>query len=240
MELKFVISKQELFLTALLKNATIDGWVDLQNTLWDKYMLGYQLLQGNTVNIFATEDSERILEKASEEAKLLISEGMKSNKFFILLKNAEEYKTWLEKEWLNNKEKVEKELRSIMKVDLPKDTFTVYVMGNLVRIGRYLGKHKFAWGHKEDWPNYSLVYLAHEYLHSVFSNSDLEHAVIELITDNELRIRLNNGGEYFTCNGEDVGHDYLRDIEKHMLPSWKQYLIDNKDIFEFIKEQKDN
>ncbi|NMB70427.1 hypothetical protein GYA27_04515 [candidate division WWE3 bacterium] len=235
MELKFVISKQALFVTALIKSAKIEGWVDLQNELWDKYRLGYQLLQGNAESIFATEDSERVLEKATEEVKLLMSEGMKSDKFLLLLQNAKEYKTWLEKEWMNNKEKVEKELKDIMKVDLPKDTFTVYVMGNLVHIGRHLGRYKFAWGHEEDWPNYSLVYLAHEYLHGVFSSSDLEHAVIELITDNELRVRLNNGGEYFICNGEVVGHAYLREIEMNLLPKWKEYLFDkNVDIHSFI------
>jgi hypothetical protein len=235
MEFKFVISKPALFVTALIKGAKIDNWVDLQNELWDKYKQGYQLLQGNAVSIFATEASEEVLEKATVEVKLLMREGLESAKFQILLQNAEEYKVWLEEEWLKNKEKVEKELKDILRVKLPEDTFTVYVMGDLLSIGRHLGKQKFAWGHKEDWPNYSLVYLAHEYLHSVFSSSNIEHAVIELITDNELRIRLSNGGEYFVCNGESVGHDYLRDIEENLLPKWKEYLLDkDRDIYSFI------
>jgi len=239
MELKFVISKQGLFITALLKNADIKGWVDLQNTLWDKYRLGYQLLQGNSYNVFITETSQDVLEKAIEEVKLLMEEGMKTAEFNKLLQTAQEYKKWLENEWLINKEKVEKELKEIIRTDLPKDIFTVYVMGNLVHIGRHLGDHKVVWGHKEDWPNYSLVYLAHEYLHSMFSYSDLDHAVIELIADNELRIRLNQGGEYFTCNGKDVGHDNLRELEKSMLPAWSAYLYNKSmDIRRFLVDQK--
>jgi len=66
MELKFVISKQGLFITALLKNADIGGWVNLQNALWDKYRLGYQLLQGTSYNVFITETSQDVLEKATD------------------------------------------------------------------------------------------------------------------------------------------------------------------------------
>lgn len=149
--------------------------------------------------------------------------------------NANSYKKWLENEWKTNKEHVLSELKAIMRTDLPESVFTVYVVGNLVSVGRNLGNNKIIWGHKEDWPNYSLAYLAHECLHSVFSSSELEHAVIELITDNELRIRLNKGGEYFICEGKDVGHDYLRDIEKRTLPNWQHYLSDKSlDIHDFI------
>lgn len=235
MDLKFVISKQGLFITALLKSAEIEGWVDLQNTLWDKYRLGYQLLQGNSYNVFINENSQETLTKATDEVKQLIEEGIQSPTFNDLLQNAQEYRKWLESEWLKNKEKVEKELKDIVRTDLPSDTFTIYVMGNLVHIGRHLGDHKIVWGHKEDWPNYSLVYIAHEYLHSIFSYSDLEHAVIELIADNELRMRLNQGGEYFTCNGKKVGHDYLREIEKKIYPDWQKYLVDvNSTVKDFV------
>jgi len=90
--------------------------------------------------------------------------------------------------------------------------------------GSYLSNGKIFWGHNEDWPNYSLVYLVHEALHEYFKQSDLTHALIELTADNELRIRLNKGGEYFTCDGEDVGHEYLRKLEQIILPKWKTYL----------------
>ena len=234
MELNFTISEELLIVTGLLQKPKIVGWVDLQNTLWDKYKLGYELLQGNSCNFLITENSKYILEKSVEEVKLLIEEGLKTAEFGKLLQNAQEYKRWLENEWLVNKERVVKELKEITRTDLPKGIFTVYVVGNLVHMGRHLGNNRIAWGHKEDWPNYSLVYLSHEYLHEMFTYSKLEHAIIELATDNELRIRLNKSGEYFECNGKSVGHTYLRNIEKKFLPDWLNYLThQEQNIFEF-------
>ena len=73
----------------------------------------------------------------------------------------------------------------------------------------------------------------------MFSRSDLDHALIELISDNELRIRLNGGGEYFKCNGIETGHDFLLDLEKGILDDWKKYLRDpNLDIFQLRKTLK--
>lgn len=224
---------------ALLKGSDVEGWVDLQNKLWEKYQLGYKLLQGKANEIFVSEDETSILDKASSELKGLFEDGIKSPEFIKLFANANSYKKWLENEWEKNKEHILSELKAIMKIDLSESVFTVYVMGVSFSAGRNLGNNKIIWGHKEDWLNYSLVYLAHECLHSMLSHSDLEHAVIELITDNELRIRLNKGGDYFICEGKDVGHDHLRDIERKMLPNWQQYLSDKSlDIHDFIDSMK--
>jgi len=64
------------------------------------------------------------------------------------------------------------------------------------------------WGHSEDWKNYTSVYIWHEILHSYFDKSDLNHTLIELIADNELRYR-HPGGKDFDyyaafCSGADV------------------------------------
>jgi hypothetical protein len=60
-------------------------------------------------------------------------------------------------------------------------------------------------------------------LHIVFDELEIgekkiSHGIIELITDNELRIRLNKKGKYFKEQDRDVGHPYLREIEKKILP----------------------
>ncbi len=241
MDIKFITSKQAIFITALLKGSDVEGWVALQNKLWERYPFGYKLLQGKSNDIFVSEDSDNILDKATTELKALIENGTKSAEFSKLLVNVHSYKKWIENEWVSNKEKVVYELKGILRTKLPDGVFTVYVMGDSVSAGRNLGDNKIIWGHKEDWSNYSLVYLAHECLHNMFSHSDLEHAVIELITDNELRIRLNKGGEYFTCEGRDVGHNYLRDIEKIILPNWQHYLSDKSlNIHDFIDSVKPN
>jgi len=85
-------------------------------------------------------------------------------------------------------------------------------------------------GHHEDWPNYATVYLWHEILHSYIGYSEKEHAVIELITDEELRIRL-NGSKYPPF----AGHKYLAKIKQKILPRWKKYLKSKKrNIREFM------
>jgi len=64
-------------------------------------------------------------------------------------------------------------------------------------------------------------------------NSDVLHAAIELLVDNELRIRLNKKGKYF----EYQNHRHLKEIEKKLYPAWKQYLKqDKKNILQFAKK----
>lgn len=52
------------------------------------------------------------------------------------------------------------------------------------------------WGGLEMWPNYTTIYVWHEIFHSILpgqglKTTDLDHALIQLITDNELNARLN-------------------------------------------------
>ncbi len=88
------------------------------------------------------------------------------------------------------------------------------------------------WGHHEEWPNYTTVYLWHEILHSYLGYSELEHTLIQLVTDNELRVQL-NGGSYPPF----VGHENLNPLTEKLFPYWKKYLQkDNKNIYE-LKEK---
>ena len=59
----------------------------------------------------------------------------------------------------------------------------------------------------------------YEILHSYFNNGDFNHALIQFIADNELRIKLNKG-KYPPF----VGHENLFPLMKKILPHWKRYL----------------
>jgi hypothetical protein len=75
-----------------------------------------------------------------------------------------------------------------------------------MRDGRYLGSNEISWGGVNEWENYEIVYIWHEILHDdklLGTESDVNHAIIELISDNELRRRL-NGDEY----NFDQGHHF--------------------------------
>lgn len=240
MDLNFKISKELLFVTALIQTPKpkIEGWVELQDKLWDKYKTGYRLLQGNYLSFLPSNNYKKDLDKATKQVQKLIREGMKHPVFNVLLKNAEEYKDWLEKQWEEKNDLINKELRNILKMDLPEKVSNVYVMGNLLHEGCNIDGN-ILWAHKEEWPNYAVVYMVHEYLHNFFIDDNIEHAIIELATDNEMRIRLNGGGEYFKCNGKNVGHKHLRKLETDIIDDWKDYLK-NKDtnIYKFIEKMR--
>lgn len=99
------------------------------------------------------------------------------------------------------------------------ESFTVYITHPSMRNGRSWGNNIISWGCKEAWPNYSVVYIWHEILHTYFDRSEKSHALIELITDNELRAQL-SGVTYPPFEG----HADLAILKKKLLPQWKKYL----------------
>ena len=107
----------------------------------------------------------------------------------------------------------------------------VYVTHPSLRNGRYWGNNKLSWGHAEDWPNYTVVYLWHEILHSYLGYGDLDHAVIELIADNELRSFL-SGKVYPPL----LGHENLSKIKNRLLPEWRKCLAsDDRDVMKWLE-----
>ncbi|MFZ5424916.1 MAG: hypothetical protein ACOZAO_03890 [Patescibacteria group bacterium] len=237
MNFKFLIDEKLLFFVCLTKGNKTESWVDLQNELWDKYRLGYKLLQGKMLGFFVS-SKEDSLSKATAEVDALFKEGLTSHVFSTILKNTQEYKQWLENEWKHNKTKVLTELEDILKIPLPNQEHEVFVISRKSNAGRNIGGNKILFGHSEDWKNYSIAYLVHEALYSVFGKSDLEHALIELATDNELRIRLNDGEKYFKVGELEVGHKYLRELEKEILPEWRKHLEGKNSVNELIKKLK--
>ena len=57
------------------------------------------------------------------------------------------------------------------------------------------------------------------------------HILIALATDNELRIRLNKNGRYFTYKKTSAEPLYLKklwELERKITPYWKEYLKNRK------------
>ncbi len=238
MELKFEIDEDLLASCALFSKRAknLEGWVDLKNQLWVKYKDTYDFFNHTDYGfLFLHENYTDTLNKFTKTVPLLLEDVKKSEKFKELLSCTRNYTKWLEDQWLEKKEVVLDELEDILKISLPDVTFTVFVIAPVVGGGRYLGDHKIFWGHDEDWPNYNIVYLMHEVLHELIENGPSSHAVIELATDNELRIRLGGSKKYFAESDTPVGHEYLLSQEKKLLPKWKKYLGDtNTNIYGFI------
>jgi hypothetical protein len=239
MDFKFEINKGLLIYSALLGNKCKNFHSPtLKNNYYEDY-LNAHLLFWNPRKVFIDTDYRTSLSKTNTDLLSMFSEFEKDAEFARLLSKTEDYKSWLESEWQSKKQTIHKYLQDILKIEIPDTVAIVFVVEPQIGGGAYLGDNTIYWGHAEDWQNYSLVYLVHEYLHTFIPVGDVEHSVIELATDNELRIRLNGKGGYFDANGEKVGHNNLQAFERSLLPRWKQYL-DNKEknIFEFIEDIK--
>lgn len=160
----------------------------------------------------------------------------KSAQFKRIKHQVEKYADFLENQWERNRDESTGIVQELTGFDLTDDEFTVLVTHPSLRngypLGRYLGQKKVAWGHNEDWKNYSTVYLWHEILHDYLANNRLNHAIIQLIADNELRIRL-NGGKYPPF----IGHEKLFALMEQLMPAWEDHL-QKPDFDAFRKRSK--
>ncbi|MDP4012926.1 MAG: hypothetical protein Q8R00_04965 [Candidatus Nanoarchaeia archaeon] len=142
----------------------------------------------------------------------------KSLKFNKIIFQTKKYLNFCKKQWKKNYAKSYSIIKEITGLNLNK-SFTIYITHPSLKNGMYLGSNTIGWGHNEDWKNYTTVYLWHEILHAYMPKDKIAHAIIELTTDEELRIKL-NGGRYFSIDC----HPELKNIKKKLMPEWKEYL----------------
>jgi len=147
-------------------------------------------------------------------------------------KIAEEYCKDINEFWDNNLQVTRYFYQNILKIDYEDvdKEILIYVSNPESCIGSYLGNDKVLWGHENGVadPWYNFVYLHHEILHSVMprpadeTKDNLNHAIIELATDNELWSELSGESKF----GE--GHFYLKSEREYLYPYWLLYLGLNK------------
>ncbi len=245
MRLNFLIKKEYIFLHALNQhqvNEPFKGWSKFILNEWDKHPQECYLLAGFAE--WPLLDKNKSLKTLSKKAEKLLKKWLQAPQVKKLVKETEKYCDWLQKEWSKKGEVALRELEKIIKIPLPKKEIFVYITHPKLKNGFAISPEIITWGHSEDWPNYSIVYLCHEIMHIIFWNEKEDkkntiHAIIELAIDNELRIRLNKKGQYFKQGKFDIGHPNLRQTEKEILSAWKKYLKNqNQDIKQFIKLQK--
>jgi len=184
-----------------------------QNFAWKKSPFLYRLLSADFLPQQLSPKNVSSLPRLSA----YISDLKKNKKFQAVLAETEVYRRRCIVQWSKNFKKTFGYFSSLgIK---PRGRFTIYVMHPELRIGRNFDNNLITFGHEEEWPNYITVYIWHEILHSYFGSSVEEHSIIELLTDNELRIRL-NGGKYPPFKG----HFWLQSTKKKIFPLWKKYL----------------
>lgn len=195
--------------------------VAFQNLAWKKSEDKYTVIDGRcpiykyiaslgTSYLDAGHDLEDFIRKLipSVEFKKIKSQTEKSREKLIL-------------EWNRNYNDTLKFIENLgIKAD---GEYTILLTHPGLKTGNNIGNNKIIWSFQEYWPNYNTVYIWHEILHSHLPHGNKGHALIELITDEEMRIRL-NGGSYPPY----VGHEYLKKEKDKLLVRWKEYLKNNK------------
>jgi len=173
------------------------------------------------------------IKSINDELPKFLNEVKCSKEFKKIYSQTEKYLKFCEEQWNKNYEKTIKIVEKLIGFKLNK-TFTVYITHPSQRNGSYWGNNKISWGVNEKWKNYTVIYLWHEILHSYFDDSNSDHVIIELITDEELRNKLNK-----TKYPPFEGHKALTKLKKEFLPYWKKYLKSkDKNIKKFRKEAK--
>jgi hypothetical protein len=156
--------------------------------------------------------------------------------FKPLISQTMEALSQVREEWEHNYQQSFNIMTELTGLKLNKE-IPVYMTHPAIRNGmNYLGK--IFWTYRQDFPNYNTIYLWHEIMHGFIppaGHGDAAHVVVQLLTDEELRARL-NGITYPPLEG----HEYLRPLELSLLPAWREYLKqDKKDIWTFVKTAQD-
>lgn len=232
--MKFHFSIHENYLFAHLINKTElsdksyqNDLTDLRNKAWDISQAHYNLLLGRAW--LPIEHDSEVYQTLPD----FIDKVKQTKEFQKILRQTQEYLKFCQKDWEETQELCEKILIELTGFDLKQQAFTVYLTHPGLRNGRYLGNQTITFGHHEDWPHYSVIYFCHEILHAFFGKTDLDHALIELLTDEELRVRLNDG-KYPPY----AGHKRLSSLKDQILSHWRKYVVrtGKKGILKFREE----
>jgi hypothetical protein len=211
--------------------------VALQNKAWEISQQKYDVLRSSETDYLrANGDTPKELGEEMSDFTLQVQQ---SEEFRKIKKQTEEYRDFVQKQWEDNFPKTASVIQDLTGFDLNKEVSVKITHPDLSN-GRYAGNDTIAWGNHEDWDNYSTVYLWHETLHSYLSYSAVEHAVIQLLADNELRTQLNEETTYPPFEG----HEELFPLMEKILPRWQQFRDQPpgdhaRDIKSFIGQLRD-
>ncbi len=146
----------------------------------------------------------------------------------------------IENEWNTNFSAAQSIVSDITRLSLD-GTFDVFVNHPSLRDGVNLNKVIF-FTYQSNFGNDNTIYLWHEVLHCFIDvlgaprgDGTLEHIVIQLVADEELRIRLNGGGY-----PPFIGHKSTWDDKLRLMPAWRTYLgSPNRNILQFIETESE-
>lgn len=258
MKFEFKINKFYLVGCAMMsKNKPFPAWKKLEEKIWQKYRdePTYYFLNPKYINWslgklqtdFAKKNIESVFIEQAKTLKKIYQDIFKTKEFKRLYKETYKYFRFVKKQWERNEKEALKILKEISGLSIPKQKINVYIIHPALEIAETLDKKTIVRGRKEKWKNHSTIFLCHELTHIMTwpthfqPHYDILHAII-MLSDNELKIRLNKKGIYFKEGKLNIEPPEFFDLEKKILPYWKKYLAGNlgKNILELkilVKEK---
>ncbi len=230
---QFVINEKYLVVYTLTQCATdrfipgvpTEDVVAFQNRAWEIDSDAYQCLRfGLSDHSFVQHFlGMKCIHDQLARTERLVDEMLNDPLFVPVREQTKAALSRIESEWLSNYEKTHDLMTELTGLDLDYD-FNICVSHPAQKTGKN-GDPNIFWTDRNDFPDYNTVYLWHEIMHSFIKplkknegTFGISHAVIELLTDNELRVQL-NGGHYPPF----LGHDCLLAFKQNLLPSWHKY-----------------
>jgi hypothetical protein len=224
-------------------------WDQFNSELAEHFKEEYDFISNERVRYYSVfiRNEQDLARSQMEWAIPIFRSALQNTLAKVLVNQTEDYKKKVLYLWNRNKGVFFDMFKKITGLDVPDIDIDVSLIHPHYNTGisyskavSPTGKDTIAWGHplSKELPNYDSVYLAHEIMHIIFSQQFLDekdgnkiemfHALIELFSDNEFRIRL-NGGKYF----EWGSHKHLKDWEKAIYPYWIFFVYRNeKDILQ--------
>lgn len=208
-----------------------------KNRAWDLDKEAYDYLRKPAKNYYDSVEYKVLYRKPLDDGTEIskraagLLETMKRDPSFIpVLKETERAKQILKQDWEKNYPKTRAIMDDLTGLKLDQK-LEVLITHPSIRQGMAAPEQgRIFFTDQSHFPgapkNTNLIYLWHETLHHHIpprivgpKQHDVGHSVIELATDNELRVRL-NGGSYPPM----IGHPYLQEAGNHLLSSWRNYL----------------
>jgi hypothetical protein len=206
--------------------------INFQNLAWDTSPDLCTIIDGRNPIYLQAHLSGEKFDQIGSELETYLHKLIGSKEFITLKKQTEQSLIEIKDEWEQNFKETSDYIKKLG-IGI-RGKFNINIVHPGLKAGRFIPPNNVIWSHQTYWTNYNTVYLWHEILHSYFGKSEEEHALIELITDQEMRYRLNKT-EYPPMEG----HDYIKEIKLNMLPSWKNYLkANNSDINKLVEDLK--
>lgn len=237
MNIKFVINDYMLVWSLLFQASVSETVHKLKQKLWVNYKNEYNAIYNDKYLIL--KEGKNFIPNDDTIYNIV----MESKEYEKIKKSVEKYHLELIKLWENKDNKVNDQLKSIIK--MPIDNCNIYIVNsefNIIDNNKAINKNIIILGKKIDKKNSTnlIVELSLEILkkqikdyRGMGSNKLIADAIVDLAINNELATRISKTSTYFE------GNPNLVYIKRQLYPYWLMYLgIKKEDMLSLMSRDK--